>query len=166
MTDQRGFTLLEVMIAMTIFAVFTAVYVTSQGYNLTDSTQMREEMMLTKLCETKLNEIIVNPPEFKKSLTVGKTEKTFEDYENYKYIVEYTEFKIPDLAKIQGKDEGEEDDSVGGNIQQTVMKNIKKNMEKMIWQVKVTVINKETEYSFSLSSWLMDHKAKIALEGI
>ena len=67
---QDGFSLLEVMIAMTVFSVFVAVYVTSQGYNISDSTLMREELMLQTLCENKINEIIISPPELRDSLTL------------------------------------------------------------------------------------------------
>ena len=66
--DKKGFTLMEVMIAISIFAVFATVFVTGQGYNLLDSSKLKDEMLMKDLCENKINEIITNPPELRDSL--------------------------------------------------------------------------------------------------
>ena len=76
---NRGFTLLEVMIAMMIFAFFITVFVATQGENLNDSMRMRQELIMQQLCESKINEIIIDPPEFREALTLTKEQKTFEE---------------------------------------------------------------------------------------
>ena len=38
-------------------------------------------------------------------------------------------------------------------------------MEKLVWQVEVTVEDKTTEEKFSLSTWIYDDKGKVELKG-
>ncbi len=158
---QGGFSLLEVMIAMTVFSVFVAVYVTSQGYNISDSTLMREELMLQTLCETKINEIIISPPELRDSLTLSKETKTFEDYEEYEYSIEYKKFILPDFKALMNSEDSEEEEE--NSTQQMIMEKVKENMEKIIWQITVEVRNKQTDFNFKLSTWLYNHKTSINL---
>ena len=69
--SQKGFTLLEIMIAMTVFSMFVTAFVVSQGNNLADSSNMRSEYQLKNLLEKEINEIIVNPPEYTPALLVN-----------------------------------------------------------------------------------------------
>ena len=78
LNKSNGFTLIEVMIAISIFSIFAAVFVTGQGYNLLDSSKLKEEIILKDLCENKINDIIVNPPELRDSLTLTKETKDIE----------------------------------------------------------------------------------------
>lgn len=165
--NQRGFTLIEIIIAMTIFAVFIAVYVSTQGSNLADSTLLREEIFLRQLAEEKMAEMIVNPPELRDSLTLSKDTKSFEQYDNYQYTIEWKKFTLPDLSKIKGQSEEEDDNqndtAKASGIEKNLFNKIKENMEKLIWQVKISVKNKETNFSYSVSTWIIneDHKVKI-----
>lgn len=155
-----GFSLIEVLIATTIFAVFISMYVASEGYNLTDSTQMREELILKNLCTQKINELIASPPELRDSLTVSKETKNFEDFPNYSYTIEWHKLEIPDMSALY--EEGEEQQN---QFAKTIAKVVKDNMEKMVWQLKVTVKNKETDFFYSLSSWIYNTKAEVSLGG-
>ncbi|MBT3983344.1 MAG: prepilin-type N-terminal cleavage/methylation domain-containing protein [Bacteriovoracaceae bacterium] len=162
--NQSGFTLMEVMIAITIFSLFIGAYMVAQGNNLLDSTNYNEELLLHNLCEDKINELIVNPPEFREAMTAAPDIKPFENHKNYQYEIEYKKLKIPDLAKIQGKPEDEEEVSTDAKYKKLVYDKMKKNLEEMVWQVKVTVRNKETKYHYSLTTWLYNYKAKIKME--
>jgi hypothetical protein len=44
-----------------------------------------------------------------------------------------------------------------------VFEELKKNIEKIVWQARVTVTNKETKYSYSLSTWLTNYNEKIQI---
>ena len=155
------------MIALTIFSVFISAFIVSQGYNLSDSALLEEEIMLKELCNQKINEIILDPPRFRESLTLTPDKGTFENNKDYKYIVEYKQFKIPDISKIMGKDENEQNDqNENSAIQQTLMEKIKDNMEKILWQIRVKAVNKETDFSFELSTWLLNEKARIEFSDI
>ncbi|MBI2521176.1 MAG: prepilin-type N-terminal cleavage/methylation domain-containing protein [Bdellovibrio sp.] len=169
--NSKGFTLLEVMIALTIFAVFAVMFVAGQSGNLADSLQMREESLLRILCVNKINEILNSPPEFNEQLTLSKEKKTFEDYPEYEYTLEYKKLKIPDLSKLAGKQSDEETDTTdeseqtSASLNTTVLKNIKENLQNMVWQVRVTVTNKKTGFFYSLAAWPPNKNAKVKFDG-
>lgn len=160
-----GFTLIEVMIALAIFATFVVAFMTSQGMNIASSGLMREDILLRDLTEMKLNEIIENPPDLRENLLLAPETKSFEDYPEYEYKIEYQKFLIPDLSKIKGNSEEESGQSEMAILQARLFNTVKDNIEKMVWQVRVTVRNKETDYSFDLATWLYNKEAKIKLEG-
>ncbi|CBW26139.1 putative exported protein [Halobacteriovorax marinus SJ] len=154
-----GFTLVEVMISLAIFAVFASAYLTAQGFNISDSTVMREELELKRYAELKVNELIVTPPELKESITLTKETGKFEENDNFTYSIEYKKFLIPDLNKITGADEEAQDPN-----ESKIFENVKKNLEKIIWQVEVTVKNETSERSYSVSTWLYNHQAQVMFE--
>ncbi len=159
---QSGFSLLEVIIALTVFSMFITVYVTSQGYNLNDSAMIREEMKLKELTLRKINELIVKPPEFSEGLTLTSQTANFDDDKSYEAIITYKRLKLPELNKVLPKEEGEEasDESANG-VEANFMNKIKENLEEIIWQVEVKVVNKETKASYTLSTWLTNAEAKL-----
>ncbi len=145
--------------ALTIFAAFTVAFISSQTSNINDSSMLEEEMTISRLCENKINEIYLSPPEFRESLTISKETKNFEEEENkdYEYTIEYKRFKIPDFSKITGQ--GENAKSSG--MQAMVFQKMQKNLQEMIWQVSVTVRNKTTDYKYTLSTWIDNSQAKV-----
>lgn len=145
--------------ALTIFAAFTTAFISSQTASINDSAQLEEEMTISRLCENKISEIYLNPPEFKESLTISKDTKNFEEEENkdYEYTVEYKRFKIPDFSKITGQGEN----AKASGMQAMIFQKMQKNLEEMIWQVSVTVRNKNTDIKYTLSTWLDNPVAKV-----
>ena len=178
--DEKGFSLLEVLVAITIFVLFISTFASVMGFSVYQSSNMRERSFLKELCQRKLNEIIVSPPGFGEGLTMKPETKKFEDKEvvesedddkrgeDYTYTITYKKFKLPNLAKIMGKgsEEGEGEEGGGGGqalVQKKIFNIAKKHMEKLIWQVEVMVESKNTGRKFSLSAWLMDHKKKVRI---
>jgi prepilin-type N-terminal cleavage/methylation domain-containing protein len=162
--NQSGFTLMEVMIALVIFAVFATAFVTGQGYNLLDSSKLREELLMKDYCENKINEIIVNPPELTEALTLAKETKEVKENKDYQTTVEYKKLFIPDMSKITGDQEAEsKEESSKAQMEKRIFKVFKENMEKMVWQVEVTVKNKTNDSSFKLSAWLYNQGADVQI---
>ncbi len=161
-------TLLEVMISLAIFSVFIVSYMASQGYSIQDSANLKEDIKLRELCLQVIDKITVDPPVFRESLTLTPETKRFEDDENYNYTTLWKRLIIPDLNKIKGTDPLEQEGKQ--NQQETVQKrifdNVKKNLEKIIWQVEVTVESEITKNRFVLSTWLYDSKGKIQFDGL
>ena len=162
--DQDGFTLVEVMIALTIFAVFISTFLMSQGTNISNSIIMMEDVTLHNLAESKMNEIILDPPVFTNGLENNKKSKNFKDegYKKYKYTIEYKKLEIPDLSQLMGQSEEQDnpnEDSKNDAIKKMVFKKLKLNMEMILWQVKVTITNTESDYSYELSSWITNTEA-------
>jgi hypothetical protein len=48
-------------------------------------------------------------------------------------------------------------------LEKMVFDELKKNIEKIVWQARVTVTNKETKYSYSLATWLTNYNERIQL---
>ncbi len=164
--NQSGFTLMEVMIAIAIFAVFATAFVTGTGYNLLDSGKLKEDILLKDICENKVNDIITNPPELRETLTLAKDIKDVDNNTNYQTIVEYKKFFVPDMTKIAGKGADEdqsEEETQQAQLEKRIFTIFKENMEKMVWQVEVTAKNKLTGESFRLSTWLMNPNADVKI---
>lgn len=161
--NQRGFSLIEVMIATAIFAVFSVAFFSGIGHNLFTSMTFKDEIMIAELTESKLNELLISPPEFRESLTEAAQEtKAFEDFPDFEYTVKMAKFFVPDMSKIQGQAEGEEQDP----MQARIYEQIKKNMEEILWQLSVKVKHKPTGKTFELTSWLINEKAQVNVQGL
>ncbi len=179
---QKGFSLIEVLIAITLFAFFVTAFLTSQGYNVSDSQLSEEQLMLQQLCERKINELFLDPPKFQNILGTLKETKTFEekDLSSFEYTLEIKKLTIPDFAQLfgqKGSVSEEAQDAYEGNymnqssssskrnsgLEKMVFEELKKNIEKIVWQARVTVTNKETKYSYSLSTWLTNYNEKIQI---
>jgi hypothetical protein len=171
-----------VLIAITLFAFFVTAFLTSQGYNVSDSQLSEEQLMLQNLCERKINELFLDPPKFQNILGTLKETKTFEekDLSNFEYTLEIKKLTIPDFAQLfgqKGNVSEEAQDAYEGDymnqssssskrnsgLEKMVFEELKKNIEKIVWQARVTVTNKETKYSYSLSTWLTNYNEKIQI---
>lgn len=179
---QSGFSLIEVLIAITLFAFFVVAFLTAQGYNVSDSALSEEQLILQQLCERKINELYLDPPKFQNLTTGGlKETKKFEekDLSNYEYTLEIKKLSVPDFAQLFGQKDGvseEGKDAYDGDylnqnngsqrnagLEKMVFEELRKNIEKIVWQARVTVTNKETKYTYSLSTWLTNYNEQIQL---
>jgi prepilin-type N-terminal cleavage/methylation domain-containing protein len=165
LSNQSGFTLLEVMIAVAIFTTFATVFVTGFGYSLVDSGKLKEDILIKDLCENKINDLITNPPTFSDALTLSKETKDIENFPDYQTTVEYKKFATPDMSKITGTSEEAATDEANQKaaMEKRIFTVFKENMEKMIWQVEVTVKNKFTGETFKLDAWLFNHNADVKI---
>lgn len=166
--NQSGFTLIEVLIAVTIFAVFSSAYLVTQGNNLSDSQQIRRETKLEDITNELMNQIIASPPDLTKSLLLS-TENDytkFEENKAYEYRYEWHEFKIPDLSKIKGQDPNEQSDNQNDQVNKMVFDNIKVNLEAQIWQLTVIVREVDSKFSYDLSTWILDRNHKVTFTGV
>jgi prepilin-type N-terminal cleavage/methylation domain-containing protein len=179
--NEKGFSLLEVMIALTLFAFFVTAYLTSQGYNVADSQLSEDQLMLQQLCERTLNELIINPPKITNATANLKETKAFEesDLKNFEYTLEMKPLLVPDFAQLFAQSGGTTDeakDAYEGNyynegtkgqrneaLEKLVFEELRKNIEKILWQVRVTVTNKETKYNYTLSTFITNYDEKIQL---
>ncbi|MCY4643601.1 MAG: prepilin-type N-terminal cleavage/methylation domain-containing protein [Bacteriovoracales bacterium] len=159
---SQGFSLLEVIIAITIFAIFLSAYVVSQGQNLSDSARLREDLIFRKLAGEAIDQIILDPPTFSPSLTLAPETKKFEDeYEDYEYTVEYKKIELPNLGLMNPEDAA----GIGGQVdmRKKVYKEVKENVENMLWQVAVTVKKISEDDTYTVSTWIRNRKGKIEI---
>lgn len=163
---QKGFTLVEVMIAMAIFGLFVTAFLMSQSANISGSVTMAEDLVMHGLAERKINEVLLDKPVFTNATENDIEIKRFEEeeFKKYQYKIEFKKLEFPNFNQLTGKEEEEEDpygEDQNAAVKKMVFDKLKKNMEEILWQVKVTVTNTDLDYSYSLSTWLTDDKAKI-----
>lgn len=174
--SESGFSLLEVMIAITLFAFFITAFLTTQGYNVTDSENSEQQLVLHSLAERTMNELMINPPRFTNATQNSKEVKKFEDsqYANFEYELEIKKLVIPDFGQLfsQGGSSEDQDNAYysasnranrNTNLEKIIFEELKKNIERILWQVRITVINKENGMSYSLSSYLTDYNQRVQL---
>ncbi len=161
--SQSGFTLVEVMIAMAIFAVYVTAIVLTQTTNVNDSARMAEDLKLHNLAELKMNETLIADLKFTNATENDPESGAFEieGFKNYKYLVEFKKLELPEFEAIMGKSEEDNAQQEVDVLKKTVYTKMKKNIEKIIWQVKVTVTNSLTGAKYELNSWVNDKNARI-----
>lgn len=169
--NSSGFTLLEVMVAVMLFMVFIMAFYSSEGYNVNDSATLEMDLKMHELATNVLNQTALNPPNFGTSF---KQTKNFEEKENsdYSYTVEMEKLELPDLAKLIP--EPEEDSSGSAEdaefaadvnaLQKMVLEKVKTNVERIIWQIRITITNKKFNTNYSLSTWITNPNEKVELD--
>jgi prepilin-type N-terminal cleavage/methylation domain-containing protein len=159
--SQDGMSLIEVMIAMTVFAVFVSVFVMTNGANLTDSRNFKDELKLRDLASSIINEIIINPPQLTEALTLSAETKSFESDPNYTYTIEWRKFELPDYTKMMGED----NDDPQAAFQKKVFEQVKSNMEILVWQLAVEVRSLDTNMGYRLATWIINNEGKVTFSG-
>ena len=163
---RRGMSLLEMMIAMAIAAMFGVALLTGIGGNVFRSEEMRMELKVVELLEMKVNELILDPPKFSESLLEEFTdEKEFEDFPGYVYSVKMHPFMLADYLAALGQGPESESFEDGGELYRRVFNLVSKNVEKMVWQVEVTVTHSASKHSQAVSTLLHDRDAGIQWDG-
>jgi prepilin-type N-terminal cleavage/methylation domain-containing protein len=176
--NQNGFTLLEVMISLTLFGVFIAAYFLTQGFNISDSRLNQEQLILQMLAERQINDIVIKREKLTNAMVDLKETKPFEEkeYSDYEWTIEYKKLKVPDFSKILTPGSGDaesggETEELDANekanqknsFNQVIFDRFKDNLERIIWQVRITVKNKQTKYSFALSRWIINYDEPVQL---
>lgn len=172
------------MIAFMLFAIFVTAFLTATGYNVRDSAASEEELILQALCERKINELFLDPPKFENLLSSGlKETKTFPETEfsGYEYTLEIKKLMMPDFGQLMGqkggtteeaqdsyegdyfKEEGGSRNQNNSGIEKKVFEELRKNIEKIVWQARVTVVNKETRATWSLSTYLTNYNERVQI---
>lgn len=166
--NSKGFTLVEVLMALAVFSFFIVVFMSTQGYNITTSSRMKNDLEMHNIAEYKINEAILNPPALNDSRPEIIEEKNFEEtkWARFSYRLEYRKLELPDFNKLIPEDENANEtaeDNQNETLQQKIFEKLKTNMEKMLWQVQVTIIEKESGSEYTLSSWIQNPDAKVDL---
>ncbi|MEA3414752.1 MAG: type II secretion system minor pseudopilin GspI [Thermodesulfobacteriota bacterium] len=96
---EKGFTLLEVMIAMAILAITLVVVFQSQSQSISMASRARFETTASLLAQSKMAEIEATDPE-----EIGPDSGDFgDDFPDYSWQVDVTETEIEVLKKIEVK---------------------------------------------------------------
>ena len=162
--SEKGFSLIEVMIALSIFAVYSVAMITTQSSNIDGSIRLKDDLVLHNLAQMKMNEVLIDVKKFTNATESDPDTGSFEieGFKEYKFKVEYKKNEFPNFDQLMGQSE----DDGGGQDQTSAIKKVifdklKKNVELMLWQVRVTVTHPLTGAEYDLSSWITDKEAKL-----
>lgn len=163
-TKERGFSLIEVLMAMTLFSFFIAAFMLSQGYNITSSSKMREDLQMHTLANRVIREKILNPPRFSNATENEIETKKFEEeaINYYQYTIEYKKIILPDLSAMIPENQLNQNSSEQA-LQKKVFDKLKENVELMLWQIKVKVENTQTKQFVEQATWITNAEAKVDL---
>ena len=162
--SQSGFSILEVMVALAIFGAYATAMILTQISNTDRSMNMGKDMKLHTIAQMKMNEVLMRRNEFTNATENDAENGTIdiEGLENFKFLIEYKRNIFPDFAALMGQTE-EESNQVDPNaaVKKLIFDKMKKNIEEMIWQVKVTITNTNDGASYELNSWVNKDNAKL-----
>ncbi|MBD65499.1 MAG: hypothetical protein CME62_09850 [Halobacteriovoraceae bacterium] len=165
---DAGFSLIEVMIALAIFAVFAVSIISTQSANIHSSIRMSQDLVLHNLAEMKMNEALLGKREF--TNVTDKDPETgsidIDGYKDFKFEIAYKKNEFPDFAQILGQDENEEErvqrNDPNAGVRKQIFNKLKGELEKLLWQITVTIIHPDgTQYS--LSSWVTRGNVRVEL---
>ena len=162
--NDHGMTLIEVLIALAIFAAVSVALVATVTDLIDSSNNFRNDVKLHSLAELKMNEVLIGNREFSEATNNSEDSGQFEveGFEDYKYKVQIRRMELPNLAEIMGQT-GEQEDRTPSrqlDIQNRIFGILKKNLEEMIWQVKVEVTAPNNQI-YELTSWIEKSNAQI-----
>lgn len=160
---EGGFSLIEVMIALAIFAVYSVAMIVTQSSNIDGSIRLKDNLVLHNLAQMKMNEVLIDVKKFTNATESDPDTGSFEieGFKEYKFKVEYKKNEFPNFDQLMGQSEEETGQDQSSAIKKVIFEKLKKNVELMIWQVRVSVTHPTTGAIYDLSSWITDKDAKM-----
>lgn len=167
--NQKGFTLLEVMIAFAIMVVIiTAVYTTQSG-GLASSARNKNVVIATHLARNLINEEELKYEGLSFDRLPEKRSDNFPDQKGFKYTVEYKKVDFSALTDLLVRAMNAEKEK-GGAVDEnmgTVMRVFKDYLEKSVRRMTVTIEFEEgtgtTAMSFTQLLVNYDEEVKLGL---
>lgn len=133
MKNQRGFTLLELMIAFALLTVILAAVFITQGTSISASTRAKNILIATNLASN-----LINEQELKyEGMTFEQLPKDEngnfpEPNQNYKWVIKYEEVEFQTLADIlMKKNEKEGLDANTAQVAKLFLDYLKKSVRRM-----------------------------------
>ncbi len=164
MKSLKGFTLLEVIIALSILASIMILLTSSWKGNLRRVKKSEAKTQAVYLLEKKMTEIQIMYKNDIKNLPTDLQKGNFKDKNLSAYTWEWesAEFKMPDIARLFIQKKG-----ILNETTHKIITQMKKYLEDSIKEVKVTIIYKSSpkaqEYRFSIATILVNYDTPLNL---
>lgn len=157
----RGFTLIEVLVAMLILVGGIIIVANSWSGNLLKIRKANLFNNVGVLLERKATELEVKYRE--KSLTEIPEEETgdIEGYPQYQWKLKSREFKMPDLSSVLMKDKG----GAADEMLLTMMKQVNEFISQSVKEVKISIIykggGKKKDAEYSITTYFIDYNKEM-----
>ncbi len=165
--SQGGFSLFEVLVAISIFAVFFIVFANSFFHNQRASTELNQELAMSSLAEKVIRETLVAMPALSESLHKSNKKETFEaPNQDYTYTVEWSRLEFPNFGELMNAANPEEEASANQSIMNQVFKQVQEATKDVVWQMRLTIIHTASGREYPVSFWVKNPNKEITLSGV
>lgn len=164
---QAGFSLFEVLIAISVFAVFFIVFANSFFQNQRASTELNEELLMSTLTEKIVRETLITPPALNEGLHNSNKKENFEDqaYKDYSYTVEWSKLELPNFGELMKLSNDDQEQSSQQSIMNQVFKKVQESTKDILWQMRLTILHTPTGRQYPISLWIKNPDKEISLSG-
>ncbi len=159
--NRRGFSLLEVLIAMFILSSGVILLVNSWGSSYRKLKKTQTQFEMAALIERKMVEIEM---EYKgkplDSIDESKEDDFGDEYPQYSWKMESRELEIPDMSSLFTSADG----GASGELLE-IIKRLTDQLSKSVKEVKVTVIHKTQprNIEYSVTTYFVDYDRSLGL---
>jgi prepilin-type N-terminal cleavage/methylation domain-containing protein len=161
---KRGFTLLEVVIAVAIIAAGVIVVGSSWSGNLLRLRTTNLYSNIAYLLEKKMHEVELKYKDQPIDSIPEEEEGDFgKDYANFRWVMKSRNFEMPDISSLIAGEDQQPDEAT--NMMVTQMSDFMKSAVKEV-QVIVFAKVKEKEVKFSVSTYFVNYNAELAIPGL
>jgi prepilin-type N-terminal cleavage/methylation domain-containing protein len=166
--NQDGFSLFEVLIAISVFAVFFIVFANSFFQNQRASSEINEEMLMSTLAEKIIRETLISPPVMNESLHKSNKKENFEDanYKDYSYSVEWARLELPNFGELMKLSNQDQEQDSQQSIVGQVFKQVQESTKDILWQLRLTIVHTPSGRQYPVSLWIKNPDKEITLTGV
>lgn len=143
--NQKGFTLLEVMVSFALIVMVAFATVMAQSGSLSASSRNKNVIIATNLARNLINEkeLIVEGKNFD-NLPEKESQAFPDPNKDFKYTIEYSKVDFSALTDLIARQSQAEADKAGANANDTqqtgmLLKMFKEYLEKSVRRMKVTI---------------------------
>lgn len=168
LSSNSGFTLFEVLIAISVFAIFFVVFSGSFFHNRSASIELNEELEMATLAQTTIKKILLEMPPLTESLHKSNKKEPFEEQElkDYYYTVEWSRLEFPNLVELNNITNQDDKSSQDKSMSNTIFKYVQEATKDVLWQLRVTVVHSITQKKYPISFWVKNPQKAISIGNV
>lgn len=159
MNSSRGFTLIEVLVALLILAFSMTVLMQSWGGNFRSIKKARTYTVVSQLLQRKVVEFELLTKN-KKALDIPDSEDGDfgREYPEYRWVIKTQPFKFPNLFPMPENAPNQE-------MVQKIIKEMQEYFEKTVKEVSVTVIQKvgKREVKYTINTLFVEYDQELPI---
>jgi prepilin-type N-terminal cleavage/methylation domain-containing protein len=181
--NECGFSLVELLIAISIMAVFLISFSISHQGQIFRSQDISDEVELTDQCYIKMQEALLTLTPLSEPMTVAPIKVQDPKFPDLDISYQWSLFIIPDLNGSGGESSQSDSQSNENNFDenfsigqavgatandaqsqmamQQIFIQVQENFKKLLYQLKVTIVSKDTKKNCELSTWVINPGQRI-----
>jgi prepilin-type N-terminal cleavage/methylation domain-containing protein len=165
--QESGFSLFEVLVAISIFAVFFIVFANSFFQNQRASTELNEELLMSNLAEKVIQETLVQLPPLTESLHKSNKKENFEaPNQDFSYTIEWARLEFPNFGDLMNASNPDAEPSASQSIMTQVFKQVQEATKDTVWQMRLTIIHNTSGREYPVAFWLKNPGKEITISGV